>query len=217
MAIEFNRRKTPRQQRSRATVDAILDAAARILEREGTGAINTNYLAEAAGVSVGSLYQYFPNKEAILAALHERHAGEMHALIVAKLSEPKPSLADAISSVVNAVIQAHLIQPELHRALEAQESLLQKNDYQEPMHENIRANTQALLERHRDELTLTNIPLATYMLTNTVELLVHAAIIDRPKKFSVPQLERSIVELVLRYLTARAPHEKAHRTKKYVR
>jgi len=66
-------RKTPRQERSRLTVDAILMAAAHILKTEGPERATTNRIAEKAGVSIGSLYQYFPNKEAIVALLRERH------------------------------------------------------------------------------------------------------------------------------------------------
>ena len=69
-------RKLPRQDRSRATVDAILEAAARVLVKEGFERTTTNRVAEAAGVSVGSLYQYFPNKEAILFRLQADEWGQ---------------------------------------------------------------------------------------------------------------------------------------------
>lgn len=68
---EFQRRR-PRQARSRATYDSILEAAAQVLEREGAAGLNTNRVAERAGVSVGTLYQYFPDKDAILLAVAER-------------------------------------------------------------------------------------------------------------------------------------------------
>ncbi len=69
MSDPLSPRKRPRQKRSAATVEVILDGAARILEREGLDAFNTNAVAVAAGVSVGSLYQYFPGKDAVMAAL----------------------------------------------------------------------------------------------------------------------------------------------------
>ena len=67
--IPINPRKRPRQERAAATFNAILEAAARILEKDGIDSVNTNAVAELAGVSVGSLYQYFPTKESILAEL----------------------------------------------------------------------------------------------------------------------------------------------------
>ncbi len=66
-------RKRPRQRRSEETVARILDAAARIFDERGYRATTTNHVAEEAGVSVGSLYQYFPNKDALLTGLTERH------------------------------------------------------------------------------------------------------------------------------------------------
>ncbi|MFN5165613.1 MAG: TetR/AcrR family transcriptional regulator, partial [Pseudomonadota bacterium] len=70
--IELRPRKSPRQVRSADTVETILAAAARVLERESLAGFNTNRVAAVAGVSVGSLYQYFPNKSALIAALIDR-------------------------------------------------------------------------------------------------------------------------------------------------
>src|SRR5262245_18451911 len=78
--IRTNPRKVPRQERARATIDALLTATARILVKEGFDRASTNRIAEEAGVSVGSLYQYFPGKEALVAALIERHIDEMTSL-----------------------------------------------------------------------------------------------------------------------------------------
>jgi AcrR family transcriptional regulator len=68
-------RKSPSQERSQATVDAILDATARLLEQHGYARLTTNHVARKAGISIGSLYQYFPNKESLCHALAERHYG----------------------------------------------------------------------------------------------------------------------------------------------
>jgi AcrR family transcriptional regulator len=77
----FQRRR-PRQSRSRATWDAILEAAAQVLERDGPGGFTTASVAERAGVSIGSLYQYFPDKQAILLAAAEREvSGEAPAQV----------------------------------------------------------------------------------------------------------------------------------------
>ena len=67
------RRRQPTQRRAQETVEAILDAVIRLLKRGGLSAITTNSIAETAGVSIGSVYQYFPDKQAIFIALHERH------------------------------------------------------------------------------------------------------------------------------------------------
>src|SRR5271170_1138813 len=73
----INPRKNASQKRSRATVDALVEATARILVRDGFDKASTNRIAEVAGVSVGSLYQYFPSKEALVAAVIDRHSQEI--------------------------------------------------------------------------------------------------------------------------------------------
>ncbi|MCL2430307.1 MAG: TetR/AcrR family transcriptional regulator, partial [Alphaproteobacteria bacterium] len=71
-----NPRKSASQKRSRQTVDALLEATARVLVKEGYDRASTNRIAEVAGVSIGSLYQYFPSKEALVAAVIDRHTQE---------------------------------------------------------------------------------------------------------------------------------------------
>lgn len=105
-------RKTPRQARAQATVAAILEAAARILETGGAEALTTNFVAKTAGVSVGSLYQYFPSKEAILAELVREMRREMRDDILRALEfvQGKP-LPYAMARLIRAVIHHHM-----HRA-----------------------------------------------------------------------------------------------------
>jgi AcrR family transcriptional regulator len=70
--IDFNLKKEPRQKRAVATVEAILEASAQILESEGYAALTTNVIAKRAGVSIGSVYEYFPGKEAIVAKIVDK-------------------------------------------------------------------------------------------------------------------------------------------------
>lgn len=111
-------RKLPKQARSKALVDTILDAAARILVAEGRDTLTTNGIAQAAGVSIGSLYQYFPNREAILAALVHRHGHRIHDLVTEAMAERPSSLEDAVARLVSAVFAAHQLDPALHDALD---------------------------------------------------------------------------------------------------
>src|SRR3954452_9973154 len=69
-------RRKPSQERSHQTVEAILEAAAQVFERHGYAAGTTNRIAERAGISIGSLYQYFPGRDAILIAIVDRHIDE---------------------------------------------------------------------------------------------------------------------------------------------
>jgi len=117
-------RKRPHQQRSAATVDAILEAAARILERRGLDALTTNAVAALAGVSIGSLYQYFPGKAAILAELIRRERLILLAGIDRIAHAPGDSLKDDVCSLIRIAVGHQLLRPGLARALEYAEATL---------------------------------------------------------------------------------------------
>src|SRR3546814_10706684 len=85
--LSTNPRKHASQARSRATVDALVEATARILVSEGYDLANTNRIAEKAGVSIGSLYQYFPGKDALVAAVIDRHKEEVMRVVRSALAE----------------------------------------------------------------------------------------------------------------------------------
>jgi AcrR family transcriptional regulator len=96
-------RKRPAQRRSAETVDRILDAAARLFDERGYRGTTTNHVAEAAGISVGSLYQYFPNKDSLLVALAERHLAETAEAFGARLAElaaREPTIDEVTRSLV---------------------------------------------------------------------------------------------------------------------
>src|SRR5437879_7632542 len=101
-------RKNASQERSRATVDALIEATACILVREGFDKASTNRIAEQAGVSVGSLYQYYPSKEALVAAVIESHNRELMQLVRAALAEAAAlPLEPAVRRIVAAAVDAH--------------------------------------------------------------------------------------------------------------
>jgi len=102
-------RKTPRQERSRRTVERILDASARIFHEQGYSAATTNDIADEADVSVGSLYQYFPNKDALLVALTSRHIGDTTAGLADLLSglDAETDVDLLLSAVVGFLVEQH--------------------------------------------------------------------------------------------------------------
>jgi AcrR family transcriptional regulator len=111
-------RKRPRQERSRATVDAIVQAAAYILVRDGLPRLTTNRIAERARVNVASLYQYFPNKGAILAELQQRHVAEQREAMREALEPHRgKDLEGTVRALVSMGIAPHAIAPQLHAAL----------------------------------------------------------------------------------------------------
>jgi AcrR family transcriptional regulator len=112
-------RKTPRQSRSCETVEAIVEAATRILGQRGWARFTTNEVAKVAGVSIGSLYQYFPNKAALVTAIKRRHVADLVRACEAALETDRPlTLEERIERLVRGVINAHAIDPALHRVLE---------------------------------------------------------------------------------------------------
>ena len=116
-------RKRPVQGRSQSTVEAILAAAVELFASRGYARTNTNHLAERAGVSVGSLYQYFPNKDAILMALVERHLDAVDVVIQASLTDmadPGVPLRHGIRRMLERLLEVHDVNPGLTKAVETQ-------------------------------------------------------------------------------------------------
>ncbi|MEJ0098451.1 MAG: helix-turn-helix domain-containing protein [Pseudomonadota bacterium] len=109
-------RKAPRQARSRATIEVMLDAAAHILGERGWTGVTTNAVAERAGVSIGSLYQYFPNKLALVEAVRRRHLDEVLAVLRGATDQAKPR-ALRIAALVDGMIAVHSRYPSAHRVL----------------------------------------------------------------------------------------------------
>jgi len=121
----INPRKRPRQTRAVAMVDAILEAAARILETDGLAALNTNAVADKAGVSVGSLYQYFPGKDALLVALIRRKRSELMIGIEAeRASAGQRDLVSVVDGLIRVTIAQQLDRPRLVASLEYAQTML---------------------------------------------------------------------------------------------
>ncbi|MDP9896816.1 AcrR family transcriptional regulator [Variovorax boronicumulans] len=109
-------RKEPRQARSRATVEVIIRAGARVLGDRGWAEFTTNEVASVAGVSIGSLYQYFPDKLALVDAIRHRHLEDVLTVMRGLEQAGKP-LGELIDDLVRGMIAAHTIHPALHRVL----------------------------------------------------------------------------------------------------
>jgi AcrR family transcriptional regulator len=111
-------RREPKQQRARQTVDAVLEAVQRVLKRHGAEAITTNRVAEAAGVSIGSLYQYFPDKQAIFVALHDRHVDGVRQVIERTMTDcTAASLHEFTGELVERLATVHAAEAELHEVV----------------------------------------------------------------------------------------------------
>lgn len=116
----FKPRKAPTQSRSEKTVAAILEAAAQVLEKDGLEGFNTNAVARRAGVSIGSLYQYFPGKDALTLALLQREGDRFQVEALTALEQPTG--VEAIKVFIGACVRQQLLRPALARLLDVEES-----------------------------------------------------------------------------------------------
>lgn len=129
--------------------DDILEAAARIIEREGLKAVSTNAVAETAGVSIGSLYQYFPNQVAILAELTRRERDFLRVGISRIAMQPDcVSLDHAVEAMIEAAVAQRLARPHLALALDFAEASFDLTVETERMGENVTRSVAAMLRRH---------------------------------------------------------------------
>ena len=202
-------RKLPQQERSRIAVEAILEATTRILTEEGYDKANTNRIAERAGVSIGSLYQYFPNKESLMTALMVQHSNEIVELVESKLTDCYNEPVEiVIPEIIKAVIAAHAIDPKLHQVLNEEipqsERSQQMQKAEEKIVELLRSYlarwadspNQRLSERVRPE----NIDMTVFILSRTVESLCHSAVIERPIFVGDSRFVTEVADLLLFYL-----------------
>ena len=185
-------RKIPTQARSRMMVETILASTAEVLVKQGYAGTNTNLVAQRAGVSVGSVYQYFPNKDSLIAALHERHAQATNRVIleVARQGEVS-SLPAHLRVLVRALLHLHQQEPELHRLLASDFASLSCKAVDSLSKARIALSIQYLLERWRPMLVHGNLPLAAWLTAQVITSMLKAYLLDWPQ-ISQAQIEDAI-------------------------
>jgi AcrR family transcriptional regulator len=197
-------RKCASQRRSRATVDALVEATARILVRDGFDKASTNRIAEQAGVSIGSLYQYFPSKDALVIAVVDRHNQELMHVVREVLGDVAAApLEQGVRKLVAAAIEAHRVNPKLHRVLAEQLPRTGRLANTEAFNRESYALFRAYLESHQGEFRVMDLELAAFVCVTSIEALTHTAVLHPSKIFADEALGTLIDEatrLVLRYL-----------------
>ena len=199
-------RKQPVQHRSRTTVDVVLTAATQVFETCGYAAGTTNRIAERAGVSIGTLYQYFPNKEAIAVALLERHITDTdHRLHewVGHMVVEQHSLKEALHDYVTGMLEMHSKQPRLQHIL-LEETPLPEHVHQAVLEaERHATKTVAGLLRLYPEIRRPCLEHACYIVIQTVESLTHKFAAHPDDQF-IPQatLVDEVVAMLISYLTS---------------
>ncbi|WBP92562.1 TetR/AcrR family transcriptional regulator [Mycolicibacterium neoaurum] len=194
-------RKRPRQQRSARTRDQILEAAVEVFTQHGYARGTTNRIAERADISVGSLYQYYPNKDAILIELAGRHLDAGVAATADHLEAGAiTSVQDAIRNIVAAAIHNHRHDPEFLRVIIDQaprtHELMAK--VAEQQQESVQAMKKLL--DGRPEVVVEDKDAAARLVVLTIESVVHQAM-SAPKDFDADTLQTELVSMLTRYLT----------------
>jgi AcrR family transcriptional regulator len=194
-------RRRPRQARAQATVEAIIQATARVLIEDGYDRASTNRIAQAAGVSIGSLYQYFPSKEALVAALVDEHVARMLDVVTSSLENLNASdLSEHARVMVDALISAYRVDPRLHHVL-CQEvpkigELKRIYDFEQKLASSLHAHLSSL----RHQIRHSDLDRAVFLLINAVPSVIRAAIEADPQGLSDKALATELTDMMLRYL-----------------
>lgn len=200
-------RRSPVQERSRETVTALLDAAAQVFERHGYAAGTTNRIAARAGVSIGSLYQYFPNKEAILLALVESHLDDGYRRLgplAAEFATAPPPLRVGLERLIATMVELHAEAPGLHRVL------LEECPRPPQLRERLEAAQDLAVEviatwlASRPEISAPDPRLAAEMVATVVEGVAHGVVIHPRTGREPSAYAAETVRMLDRYLSARS-------------
>ena len=192
-------RKQPSQERSRFTVEAILEAAADILVREGFARLTTNRIADRAGVNIASLYQYFPGKDAIVAELRRRHgAAERAAAREALVLRRDAGLEPTLRALISRGVAAHAVAPALHRAFAEHLPALRYKEI-----EQADAPVFGEMKRFlaRSAKGVPDVDFAMWMVATVAHAAIHNGIVERPEDVASGRLADELLVLLTRYLT----------------
>ena len=176
----------------------MLDAAVKLLKRGGAAAITTNSIATAAGVSIGSVYQYFPNKHALFAALHERHIQDVDEVLERKMKAlDGSSLEDLVKAWIDAMVEAHARDPELSELLQAEVPHRAEGtvDFSVRLHGRFREAIAGC-----DGCGRADLDSQAFVATNLVEALGHASVFRRPRGLSLARAKAESCKAILAYL-----------------
>lgn len=193
------RRKLPQTERSADTVSIIVTGVERVLERHGPEGLTTNRVAEVAGVSIGTLYQYFSNKESLIAALQDRYfqhtVGLCRAVLASAHSVPMPILVERMAS---ALVEAYAAQRPIHRWLVELRSDAGFHARWREEVDKLTAELAAFLEA-RDDLHVPNAEAAAFVLVHSIEGVTNS-VAERNSGLDIPAIAEAMSTMLAAYL-----------------
>jgi len=180
---DFTVKKEPRQARSKASVQAMVQACARILERRGYAGLSTNAIADVAGVSIGSVYEYFPGKDAIVARLVQDMVAEVRAMLEGRLAltDSRNDLNSAMRYFLGAIYRLMRKHRELLRVLVFQVPYLHQLPATRQLEIELQQVLMAGLDYTREQYALNAQPHTLYLMTTSVAgTLMHLVLVAPP-------------------------------------
>ena len=199
-----SQRRKPTQARARATMDMIFEATARIIERNGIAALNTNRIAERAGISIGSLYEYFPNKDAILIAMARQRLAEDERLVRQALAGPGADQNVSLARrAIHALVALHEHRPKVRRAIMAVHLAHGfGSEHARPVQEIAELIVQRNTRLLGDKTAAVLDHASHFVITRAVIGVIRAAFEERSLLPGTTSLEDELVRLVEAYLAA---------------
>lgn len=198
-------RKQPRQARSQVTVEVLLDATAILLVAEGFAGTTTTRVAEKAGVSIGSLYQYFPNRESLVRAVARRRDSAAQRQARLALDEAHGErLGTVLTRSLKAVLAFHGSDLPLHQVLVQEAPRLGAMEWVTDADAHRYTITRRMLWHHRHDLRPGVDPdIAAFLVPNMIGAAVASTVLARPAAFASGALERELTDMMQAYMVAR--------------
>jgi AcrR family transcriptional regulator len=193
-------RKPPQQSRSRVTVSTILDAAVRIMDREGADAATTKRIAEVAGVSVGTLYQYFGNRDSILDALQDREFERATEFMLRVLAERAGTPSQIARRVIEGLLELYAACPALHRLLVVEGLRVTPTDRVQAFDLRMVSAIRVFLTRSGLPIRRQNHDVAAFVVYHSVRATMLARLLENPAGLDDAALVEEVSDLVVSYL-----------------
>lgn len=197
----YTPRKRPSQARAKRTWDSILDGAAQVLVTQGYEKATTDRIAERTGVSVGTLYEYFPNKDAVFAALQLRWNEQRWAVFEdAWLVDPKDGLETVLRKTIHARIKATNLDPLLNSKLLHDVPTSVTADQALAIHDQFLEASMLVLNRFKEEIRTSDLPLMAKVMIHATHAVIDNVAISQPDLLESHSLEDELVLMMLRYV-----------------
>lgn len=198
--MHLSPRKLPRQARAKVTVDAIIEATIQVLLTHGYDEFTTARAAERAGVSVGTLYQYFPNKAALASAVIDRCC-ERFTVAFESAVGPQQTLDDCIRALVDFAFVSHHIAPELHRIVQELTSRLGVEEKSDRVSRTAIKAIEAALRKHAAEISPEiDLAVAATIIETMLEALAHRVVLGSHDLVEKDALVIETMRAIRRYL-----------------